>query len=310
MKKNSFSIKKKYLSHSEIEAQKELEKTKGQGASFQKKTPRDFERKHDNEKPESAVRAKKHLGQHFLVDENIAKSIADALIDVDSKTPAIEVGPGMGVLTKYLLPAIPGFVALDVDRDSVPYLKKTFPKHEQQFLLADFLDTDLKAICPGKFNVIGNFPYNISSQIMFKVLEHKGDVTWVVGMFQKEVAERMAEKPGSKVYGILSVLLQAFYDIEYLFTVNENVFNPPPKVKSAVIRLRRNERQSLPCDEALFTSVVKTTFNQRRKTIRNSIKPILGDRRIEHPLMDERPEQLSVEQFIELCQAIAGAGKL
>lgn len=313
MKKNSFSIKKKYLSHSEIEAQKELEKTRGQGASFQKKSGREMDRelarRHD-EKPETAVRAKKHLGQHFLVDETIAKRIADALLDVDAKTPAMEVGPGMGVLTKYLLPAIPGFVALDVDRDSVPYLKKTFPQHEQQFLLADFLEADLKAICPGKFNVIGNFPYNISSQIMFRVLDHKSDIDYVVGMFQKEVAERMAEKPGSKVYGILSVLLQAFYDIEYLFTVNENVFNPPPKVKSAVIKLRRNERQSLPCDEALFTSVVKTTFNQRRKTIRNSIRPILGDRRIEHPLMDERPEQLSVEQFIELTTAISEAGRL
>lgn len=306
--KNTFSIKKKYLSVSEIEAQKEAEKQPGQNRSYKPKyhdTHRDDARDERPARPDSDVRAKKHLGQHFLTDEHIAKQIADALLDADNKTAAIEIGPGTGVLTKYLLPELKHFFALDVDRESIPYLQKTFTAHAKQFLLADFLETDLRQICPGKFNVIGNFPYNISSQIMFRVLDHKDDVDIVVGMFQKEVAERMAEKPGTKVYGILSVLLQTFYDIEYLFTVHEDVFNPPPKVKSAVVRFRRNSRRELPCSEALFTNIVKTTFNQRRKTIRNSIRPILGDRKVEHPYMDERPEQLSVEQFIELTTMIS-----
>ncbi len=204
------------------------------------------------------VRAKKHLGQHFLNDENIAKKIVDALLEVNNGAFVIEVGPGTGVLTKYLLPELKtNFCALDVDRDSIPYLKQHFPYNEKQFILADFLEEDLKKFAPGKFNVVGNFPYNISSQILFKVLEYKEDVDCVVGMFQKEVAERLAEKPGTKTYGILSVLIQSFYDIEYLFTVNENVFTPPPKVKSAVIRLRRNKTKKLDCDEKLFIKVVK-----------------------------------------------------
>jgi 16S rRNA (adenine1518-N6/adenine1519-N6)-dimethyltransferase len=252
------------------------------------------------------VRAKKKLGQHFLNDEGIAKKIVDSLLEIDNKTPVVEIGPGTGVLTKFLLEEVHGkFFALDVDTESIAYLKQAYPTHSNKFLLNDFLEMDLKTIVPEKFNVIGNFPYNISSQIMFKVLEHKNDIDVVVGMFQKEVAERLAEKPGSKTYGILSVLLQAYYDIEYLFTVHENVFIPPPKVKSAVIRLKRNSRMSLGCDEALFVKVIKTTFNQRRKTIRNSIRPILNiDDSLLPPIFKDRPERLSVEQFIELTNFV------
>jgi len=252
------------------------------------------------------VRAKKHLGQHFLTDENIAKRIVDSLLEVNEGLPVIEVGPGTGVLTKYLILEKTNFVALDVDRDSIAYLKNQYPNIENRFLLEDFLETDLRAIQPGKFNVIGNFPYNISSQIMFRVLEYKKEVDVVVGMFQKEVAQRLAEKPGTKTYGILSVLLQAFYEIEYLFTVNENVFSPPPKVKSAVIRLRRNKVQKLDCNEELFVKVVKTTFNQRRKTIRNSIKPLLTiDDSELTPLFKQRPERLGVAEFVELTNFVA-----
>ena len=246
------------------------------------------------------VKAKKHLGQHFLNDTTIAKQIVDALLEKDSITPIIEIGPGTGVLTQYLINAVPNFLALDVDTESIDYLKTTYPEKKDKLIVADFLNTDIQKLVGTKFNVIGNFPYNISSQIMFKVLEHKNDVNFVVGMFQKEVAERLAEKPGSKTYGILSVFLQAFYTIEYLFTVNENVFTPPPKVKSAVIRLIRNERQQLNCNEKLFFRVVKTCFNQRRKMIRNSIMPLLENRELTHPFYEKRPEQLSVEQFEEL----------
>jgi 16S rRNA (adenine1518-N6/adenine1519-N6)-dimethyltransferase len=250
------------------------------------------------------VKAKKHLGQHFLTDENIAKNVVDALLEKDSNTPIIEVGPGTGVLTQHLILNRKHFFALDVDRESVEFLKNKYPNEQQNVLLTDFLETDLKALAGNKYNVIGNFPYNISSQIMFKVLENKDEVNIVVGMFQREVALRLAEKPGSKVYGILSVLLQAFYDIEYLFTVNENVFNPPPKVKSAVIRLTRNQVKKLDCDEVLFKKIIKTTFNQRRKTIRNSIRTLFNDNAIRHPLFDKRPEQLSVEQFVELTRFV------
>lgn len=250
----------------------------------------------------SPIRAKKHLGQHFLNDENIAKKIIEALLECNNNLPVIEVGPGTGVLTKYLIPQLKNnFYALDVDRDAVPYLKEHYPESAGQIYLADFLEFDISTIIKGKFNVIGNFPYNISSQIMFKVLENRNKVDCVVGMFQKEVAQRIAEKPGSKVYGILSVFLQAFYNIEYLFTVNENAFTPPPKVKSAVIRLIRNNRKALPCNEELFIKIIKATFNQRRKTIRNSIRSVVtipDDELI--PLFQMRPEQLSVEQFIEL----------
>ena len=248
----------------------------------------------------SPVKAKKHLGQHFLNDTNIAKKIVDALLEIDNTTPIIEIGPGTGVLTQYLINDVAVFFALDVDADSVAYLKTTYPTKHEKILLADFLKIDLEKLPVKKFNIIGNFPYNISSQIMFKVLEHKHTINCVVGMFQKEVAERMAEKPGTKTYGILSVLLQAFYNIDYLFTVNPDVFTPPPKVKSAVIRLVRNERKELDCDEKLFFSVVKTCFNQRRKMIRNSVQPLLGNREITHPFFEKRPEQLSVEQFVEL----------
>jgi 16S rRNA (adenine1518-N6/adenine1519-N6)-dimethyltransferase len=193
---------------------------------------------------------------------------------------------------------------MDVDEESINYLKNNYHEKKDNLLLADFLESDLQKIAGTKFNVIGNFPYNISSQIMFKVLEHKNNVNYVVGMFQKEVAMRLAEKPGSKVYGILSVLLQAYYDIEYLFTVNENVFTPPPKVKSAVIRLTRNSVEKLNCNEDLFKKVVKTTFNQRRKTIRNSVRTLFNNNELRHPLLDKRPEQLSVNQFVELTNFI------
>lgn len=250
------------------------------------------------------VRAKKHLGQHFLNDENIAKNIVDALLEKDKTTPIIEVGPGTGVLTQHLIIGQEHFFALDVDTESVEFLRNKYPDQKDKVLLSDFLETDLQKLAGNKFNVIGNFPYNISSQIMFKVLDNKEQVDFVVGMFQKEVAMRLAEKPGSKVYGILSVLLQAFYDIEYLFTVNENAFTPPPKVKSAVIRLTRNAVKKLDCDEILFKKVVKTAFNQRRKTIRNSIRALFNNNEIRHPLLDKRPEQLSVAQFVELTRFV------
>ncbi len=250
------------------------------------------------------VRAKKHLGQHFLNDESIARNTVEALLEKDRKSFVIEVGPGTGVLTQFLINEVEGFLAMDVDQESVDYLKVKYPEKKDKIAFSDFLQADLQKVAGEKFNVVGNFPYNISSQIMFKVLDNKNSVDYVVGMFQKEVAMRLAEKPGSKVYGILSVLLQAFYDIEYLFTVHENVFTPPPKVKSAVIRLTRNNVQKLDCDEELFKKVVKTTFNQRRKTIRNSIRTLFNNNELRHPLLDKRPEQLSVAQFVELTQFV------
>lgn len=250
------------------------------------------------------VRAKKHLGQHFLNDENIARNTVNALLEKDKTSFIIEVGPGTGVLTQFLINEVDNFLAMDVDGESVEYLKTKYPEKKDKIVLADFLESDLQKLAGQKFNVVGNFPYNISSQIMFKVLENKNSVDYVVGMFQKEVAMRLAEKPGSKVYGILSVLLQAFYEIEYLFTVHENVFSPPPKVKSAVIRLTRNSVQKLDCDEDLFKKVVKTTFNQRRKTIRNSVRTLFNNNELRHPLLDKRPEQLSVAQFVELTKFV------
>jgi 16S rRNA (adenine1518-N6/adenine1519-N6)-dimethyltransferase len=255
------------------------------------------------------VRAKKHLGQHFLTDETIARNIVDALLEKDRTTTIVEVGPGTGVLTQFLIDELDNYLALDVDTESVEFLKNKYPAKKEKILLSDFLEADLEKLAGAKYNVIGNFPYNISSQIMFKVLENKNQVDLVVGMFQREVALRLAEKPGSKVYGILSVLLQAFYDIEYLFTVSENVFNPPPKVKSAVIRLTRNNVKQLNCDEVLFKKVIKTTFNQRRKTIRNSIRTLFNDNEQRHPLLDKRPEQLSVAQFVELTQFVQASSK-
>jgi 16S rRNA (adenine1518-N6/adenine1519-N6)-dimethyltransferase len=251
----------------------------------------------------SYVRPKKSLGQHFLKDDNIARKIVDSLQLTEGAV--LEIGPGMGVLTKFLL-ELPGKECyfMDTDRDSIEYLNEAFPKHSDRFIHADFLKFNIDELFPGKFVIIGNFPYNISSQILFKVLERRQQVTQVVCMIQKEVAERLAAGPGSKTYGILSVLLQAYYRIEYLFTVNETVFIPPPKVKSAVIRLTRNDREKLDCDEVLFFKVVKTAFNQRRKTLRNSLKSFYIDYErgeVTH-LAGKRAEQLGVEDFVRLTR--------
>jgi 16S rRNA (adenine1518-N6/adenine1519-N6)-dimethyltransferase len=253
-----------------------------------------------------AVRPKKALGQHFLTDQSVAQAIVASL---QSRGPVLEVGPGTGVLTKYLLqdPDI-ALKVVELDSESVRYLLEHYPKLAPNLYEADFLKLDLHKLFPDSFAIIGNFPYNISSQIFFKVLDYRDQVPEVVCMIQKEVAERMAAGPGSKIYGILSVLMQAWYDIEYLFTVGEGAFLPPPKVKSAVIRLTRNGRGALDCDEELFKRVVKTTFNQRRKTIRNSLKPILSTlpKLPDYiPYLDARPEQLSVEEFVELTQALS-----
>jgi len=252
------------------------------------------------------VKPKKFLGQHFLKDLEIARRIADTLDDFPN-TPIIEVGPGMGVLTQFLIEKNRDLTVVEIDRESVPYLKEHFPCIHGRIIEDDFLKLDLKDIYTDKFCVIGNYPYNISSQIFFKVLEYKDQVICCSGMLQKEVAERIAAPPGSRTYGILSVLLQAWYNIEYLFTVSEKVFDPPPKVKSAVIKLVRNDRQKLECDEKLFKTVVKTSFNQRRKTLRNSMKPLLGKdcNAYSDPIFDKRPEQLSVLEFIQLTQITA-----
>lgn len=262
------------------------------------------------------VRAKKSLGQHFLTDLSIARQIADALIvpSGPEKADVLEVGPGMGVLTQYLLqrPEI-ALKMVEIDRESVDYLLVNFPQVNGSLIEADFLKLRLENFFKDSFRVIGNFPYNISSQIFFRILDYKESVPEVVCMIQKEVAERIAEKPGTKTYGILSVLLQAWYDIEYLFTVGEGAFNPPPKVKSAVIRLTRNGRTGLGCDESLFRTVVKTSFNQRRKTMRNSLKPLIAAKAEREGWSEEqyesfasdqvfalRPERLGVEDFIAL----------
>ncbi|MBR0223865.1 MAG: 16S rRNA (adenine(1518)-N(6)/adenine(1519)-N(6))-dimethyltransferase RsmA [Bacteroidales bacterium] len=253
-----------------------------------------------------SVRPKKALGQHFLTDQNVAQAIVASL---RSHGPVLEVGPGTGVLTQYLLqdPDI-RLKVVEIDSESVRYLLEHFPRLAPALYEADFLKLDLAKLFPAEFALIGNFPYNISSQIFFKVLDCRMQIPEVVCMIQKEVAERLAAGPGSKTYGILSVLLQAWYDIEYQFTVGEGAFLPPPKVKSAVIRLTRNGRTSLDCDEDLFRKVVKTTFNQRRKTIRNSLKPILSTfpKLPDYiPYLDARPEQLSVEEFVELTKSLS-----
>lgn len=252
------------------------------------------------------VRPKKFLGQHFLKDLTIAKQIADT-IDGFPNLPVVEVGPGMGVLTQYLLEKTNPVTVVEIDRESVPYLHEHFPTLGDNIIEGDFLELNLEEICDGQICLIGNYPYNISSQILFKVLDHKEKVICCTGMFQKEVAERVAAKPGGKTYGILSVLLQAWYDVEYLFTVSEKVFDPPPKVKSAVIRLVRNDRKTLNCDEKLFKTVVKTAFNQRRKMLRSSLKSLLGkDNSIySNSLFTERPERLSVAQFEELTNIVS-----
>jgi len=250
------------------------------------------------------VRAKKNLGQHFLKDLNIAKKIVSGLKSTNI-SKVLEIGPGMGVLTQFLLEEdrFETYV-VEIDTESVTYLKKNFPDLTDRIIGEDFLKYNLSNLFKEQFAIIGNFPYNISSQIFFKVLAHRDQIPEVVGMIQKEVAERMCAGPGSKTYGILSVLIQAFYKIEYLFTVSEKVFDPAPKVKSAVIRMERNNRSALSCDESLFFRVVKTGFNQRRKTLRNSLKSILGDKKLEDDIMSQRPEQLSVEQFTYLTNKI------
>ena len=256
---------------------------------------------------EHTVRAKKFLGQHFLTDLTVAQKIAETI----TSGRTIEIGPGMGVLTQYLLknPQI-HLTAIEIDRESVAYLREWYP--ELDLVEGDFLKLDLNELIPeGEFNVIGNYPYNISSQIFFKVLEYKDRIPVCSGMIQKEVAERLASKPGKKAYGILSVLLQAYYDIEYLFTVDEHVFNPPPKVKSAVIRMTRNKRRRLDCDEALFKTIVKTSFNQRRKQMRNSLQQLVGKGNpiLEEKIFTMRPEQLSVEEFVELTKLVESQKK-
>lgn len=248
------------------------------------------------------VRAKKFLGQHFLKDLSVAQRIAETI----QSGRVLEIGPGMGVLTQYLLqnPNI-DLTAIEIDRESVAYLKEMYP--QLQLIDGDFLKLPIDQLYPdGEFCVIGNYPYNISSQIFFKVLEYKDRVPVCSGMIQKEVAERIAAKPGNKTYGILSVLLQAYYNIEYLFTVDEHVFNPPPKVKSAVIRMTRNSRSHLDCNETLFKTVVKTAFNQRRKQMRNSLMALVGKENplLQDPIFTKRPEQLSVEEFINLTKMI------
>ena len=258
------------------------------------------------------VRAKKALGQHFLTDLNIARKICFSLSGGEAGEPVkvLEVGCGMGVLTQFLLQREDVVTyGAEIDSESVEYLHAHYPEFAPRLTEGDFLKMDLRAAYGDRLKIIGNFPYNISSQIFFKVLDYKDKVTCCSGMLQKEVAERIASKPGKKAYGILSVLLQAYYDIEYLFTVPPSVFNPPPKVQSAVISLKRNSRESLPCDEKLFKTVVKTTFNQRRKTIRNSIKPLIPDgdfsKKEDIDLLTKRPEQLSVEEFIRLTEWLA-----
>lgn len=250
------------------------------------------------------VKAKKNLGQHFLKDESIARRIA-ATLDEFKSLPLLEIGPGTGVLTKYLLENHPSLKAVELDEESVVYLKKNYPSLE--VIEADFLQLNLSELFDESFCVIGNYPYYISSQIFFKVLDYKDFVPCCAGMIQKEVAERMTASPGSKAYGILSVLLQAWYDIEYLFTVSEQAFVPPPKVKSAVVRMTRNARTSMACDEKLFKTVVKTSFNRRRKMLRNSVKPLLGEHTeiLQEPIFQKRPEQLSVTEFETLTNMLA-----
>ncbi|MFA5297144.1 MAG: 16S rRNA (adenine(1518)-N(6)/adenine(1519)-N(6))-dimethyltransferase RsmA [Lutibacter sp.] len=252
-----------------------------------------------------SVRAKKHLGQHFLKDEQIAQNIADSLTEKGYKN-VLEIGPGMGVLTKYLLSKKLMLHVIEIDAESVAYLKANYLNLAERIISKDFLKINLSDYFGDEqVAIIGNFPYNISTQIVFKTLENRQQIPEFSGMFQKEVAQRIAEKEGSKVYGILSVLTQAFYDVEYLFTVPPSVFNPPPKVDSGVIRLTRKENYTLPVNEKLFYTVVKTAFNQRRKTLRNSLKTLnLSDNLRENPIFNKRPEQLSVQEFISLTSKI------
>ena len=248
----------------------------------------------------SKVRAKKFLGQHFLKDLGIARDIAHSL-SLNNYSKLLEVGPGMGVLTQFLIPLDTETFVIEIDKESVSYLKKHYPELDNHLIEGDFLKLPLQEIFKEPIAIIGNFPYNISSQILFKAIDHKDLIPEIVGMFQKEVAERVVSPPGSKKYGIISVLLQCYYDVEYLFTVDETVFNPPPKVKSAVIRLKRNDRDKLDCDEKKFIQVVKTAFGQRRKTLRNALKSLnLVDENIASQYLSLRAEQLSVKDFMNL----------
>lgn len=251
------------------------------------------------------VKAKKSFGQHFLKDNEIANRIASTL-DGCPTLPVLEVGAGTGMLTKHLIEKEKDLTVVEIDYESIAYLKEHFPQLKGRIVQHDFLKLDLSKIYNGNFCIIGNYPYNISSQIFFKVLDYKENIPCVSGMIQKEVAERMIASPGNKTYGILSVLLQVWYDIEYLFTVNEQAFIPPPKVKSAVVRLTRNNRKQLNCNEKLFKKVVKASFNQRRKMIRNSIKSLLTEDSSlpDDPIMTKRPEQLSIEQFEQLTNLL------
>lgn len=255
------------------------------------------------------VKPKKNLGQHFLTDLSIAKRIADT-VDACPEIPVLEIGPGMGVLTQYLVEKPRVVKAVEIDAESVAYLYERFPKLHENILGEDFLQMDLTQIFDGKqFVLTGNYPYDISSQIFFKMLDYKDLIPCCTGMIQREVALRMASAPGSKAYGILSVLIQAWYDVEYLFTVDENVFNPPPKVKSAVIRMTRNNVTDIGCDEQLFKRVVKTVFNQRRKMLRVSLRQIFNNGKptdgfYEQDIMTKRPEQLSIPQFVELTNMV------
>lgn len=255
------------------------------------------------------VKPKKNLGQHFLTDLSIAKRIADT-VDACPDIPVLEIGPGMGVLTQYLVEKPRVVKAVEIDAESVAYLYERFPKLHENILGEDFLQMDLTQIFDGKqFVLTGNYPYDISSQIFFKMLDYKDLIPCCTGMIQREVALRMAAAPGSKAYGILSVLIQAWYDVEYLFTVDENVFNPPPKVKSAVIRMTRNDVTDIGCDEQLFKRVVKTVFNQRRKMLRVSLRQIFNNGKpmdgfYEQDIMTKRPEQLSIPQFVKLTNMV------
>ena len=267
------------------------------------------------------VKPKKFLGQHFLTDLGIARDIADT-VDACPDIPVLEVGPGMGVMTQYLVQKPRTVKVVEIDYESVSFLREKLPSLEENIIEDDFLKMHLENVFQGQsFVLTGNYPYNISSQIFFKMLDYKDLIPCCTGMIQKEVAERIAAAPGNKSYGILSVLIQAWYSVEYLFTVHEHVFNPPPKVKSAVIRMTRNSTTSLGCDEQLFKRLVKTTFNQRRKTLRNNIRPLLGEldtqcakegfpipdhsTLLQDPIFNQRPEQLSVQQFIELTNRVS-----
>lgn len=252
------------------------------------------------------VRAKKHLGQHFLTDKNIAEKTVNSLLLTDQYRQVLEVGPGMGILSDFLLQKSELEVfMIDIDTESFKYLEKKYPDLGERLINGDFLQLNFQDVFAGKFGIIGNFPYNISSQILFKVLDNRAQVVEVVGMFQKEVAERCTANAGSKEYGILSVFLQAYYKVEYLFTVKAGVFNPPPKVLSAVIRLTRNEVEKLGCDEKLFWQVVKAGFNQRRKTLRNALSSLINKENMaDEPMLDLRAERLSVADFVKLTNVI------